>query len=291
MFLGSHIGLSGPGYYLSSVQTALDYGENTFMFYTGAPQNTLRKPLDSMKIAEGREFLRANGIDESKLVVHAPYIINLANKDKESTFSLAKEFLVAELRRTEAFGVSRLVLHPGSHVGLGVEHGMESLLLGLDEVLSQDGTKVTVCLETMSGKGSEVGVNLEFFQEFLSRFSYSSRIGICLDTCHMNDAGYDVSDASALLDEFDRVLGLSRLQVVHLNDSKNVKGAHKDRHENIGYGTIGFKALHSFVVEPRLAEIPIILETPYIGEKAPYQQEISMLRQGRFDSSWREKLI
>lgn len=291
MFLGSHIGLSGPGYYLSSVQTALDYGENTFMFYTGAPQNTLRKPLDSMKIAEGRELLRVNGIDESKLVVHAPYIINLANKDKESTFSLAKEFLVAELRRTEAFGVSRLVLHPGSHVGLGVEHGMESLLSGLDEVLSQDGTKVTVCLETMSGKGSEVGVNLEFFQEFLSRFSYSSRIGICLDTCHMNDAGYDVSDASALLDEFDRVLGLSRLQVVHLNDSKNVKGAHKDRHENIGYGTIGFKALHSFVVEPRLAEIPIILETPYIGEKAPYQQEISMLRQGRFDSSWREKLI
>lgn len=291
MFLGSHIGLSGPGYYLSSVQTALDYGENTFMFYTGAPQNTLRKPLDSMKIAEGREFLRVNGIDESKLVVHAPYIINLANKDKESTFSLAKEFLVAELRRTEAFGVSRLVLHPGSHVGLGVEHGMESLLLGLDEVLSQDGTKVTVCLETMAGKGSEVGVNLEFFQEFLSRFNYSSRIGICLDTCHMNDAGYDVSDASALLDEFDRVLGLNRLQVVHLNDSKNVKGAHKDRHENIGYGTIGFKALHSFVAEPRLAEVPIILETPYIGEKAPYQQEISMLRQGRFDSSWREKLI
>ena len=280
--LGSHVSLSAPKYFLGSVEEALSHGEDTFMFYTGAPQNTLRKPVEALKVEEGTKAMLDAGMDPRNLVVHAPYIINLANKDKPETYDLAKSFLLQELRRTAAFGANKLVLHPGSHVGHGEEHGMESLLLGLEEVLSQDGTDVTVCLETMAGKGSEVGTRFEFFREFLERFALSSRIGICLDTCHVHDAGYDVSDATALLDEFDRVIGLDRLNVVHLNDSKNPRGAHKDRHDNLGYGHIGFEALHRFVVEPRLQAIPIILETPWVGDEPPYKEEIAALRRGHF---------
>lgn len=289
-YLGSHVGLSAPKYYEGTVEEALSMGENAFMFYTGAPQNTLRKPLEALRIEEGRALLKKNGIDESKVVVHAPYIINLGNKDKPETFDLAKSFLVEELRRTAGFGAKLLVLHPGAHVGHDERHGMESLLLGLGEALSQDGTDVTVCLETMAGKGSEIGTRFEFFQEFLSRFEYASRVAICLDTCHVHDAGYDVNDASSLLDEFDRVIGLSNLKVVHLNDSKNPRGSHKDRHDNLGYGQIGFDALLRFAQEPRLQEIPIILETPWVGEKEPYAKEISMLRNGIYEPSWREEL-
>ena len=280
--LGSHISLASPEYFLGAVKEALSYDEDTFMFYTGAPQNTLRKPIEAMKIPEGLQAMKDAGMNPDHLVVHAPYIINLANKDKPETFEIARSFLLTELRRTQSFGANKIVLHPGAHVGYGLEHGMESLLLGLEDVLSQDGTNVTVCLETMAGKGSEIGVTFEFFEEFLERFPLKDRIGICLDTCHVHDAGYDVTDASALLDEFDRVIGLDRLKVVHLNDSKNVRGAHKDRHDNLGYGQIGFDALHRFVIEPRLQGIPIILETPWVDEKPPYKEEIAMLRNGAF---------
>ena len=243
-YLGSHIGFAGPKYYESSVLEALEYGEDCFMFYTGAPQNTKRKPLDELHIEEGRALLAKHGLDESKVVVHAPYIINLANKLKPETYDLAKSFLAEEIRRTAAFHVKNLVLHPGSHVGNGEELGMESLLEGLEEVLRHDDSNVTVCLETMAGKGSEIGVGFPFFREFFARFpqDLSSRVGVCLDTCHIHDSGIDVSDASKVLDEFDQTIGLDRLKVVHLNDSKNVRGARKDRHANLGYGQIGFDA-------------------------------------------------
>ena len=288
--LGCHVGLAAPSYFLGSVEEALSYHADTFMFYTGAPQNTLRKPLSSLHIEEGLKKMEEGAMEKKNLVVHAPYIINLGNKEKEETYSLAKSFLVEELRRTAGFGASLLVLHPGSHVGHDEEHGMVSLLEGLKEVVEQDGTNVTICLETMAGKGSEIGTHFEFFADFFARFAHPERIGICLDTCHVHDAGYDVSDASSLLDEFDRVIGLEKLRVVHLNDSKNSCASHKDRHENLGYGAIGFESLLKFVNEPRLEQIPIILETPWVNEKAPYGKEIELLRAGRFEASWRENL-
>ena len=288
--LGSHISLSSPTYFLGAAKEAESFGLDTFMFYTGAPQNTKRKPLEEMMIQEGLDHMRQAKLRSDRLVVHAPYIINLGNKDNLDTYDLGKTFLLSELRRTEAFGSKLLVLHPGAHVGHDERHGLESLLLGLNEVLSQDGTDVTLCLETMAGKGSEIGTRFEFFKEVIERIDYPDRIGVCLDTCHVSDAGYDASNASLILDEFDRVLGLDRLKVVHLNDTKNPRGAHKDRHENIGFGYLGFDALRSYVIEPRLDEIPIILETPHIGEVAPYKKEVAMLRSGIFDPLWRESL-
>lgn len=287
-YLGSHVGLAAPSYFLGTVEEALSYKETTFMFYTGAPQNTMRKPLESLCIPEGLAKMKEAGLRPDKTVVHAPYIINLANRSKPESFAFAKEFLIEELRRTAAFGAKLLVLHPGAHVGNGPEYGMESLLEGLDDVLSQDGTDVTICLETMAGKGSEIGTSFEFFAEFFKKTAHPERIGVCLDTCHVHDAGYDVTDASALLDEFDRFIGLEHLKVVHLNDSKNPRGAHKDRHDNLGYGAIGFEALCRFAHEPRLDEIPIVLETPWVGEKPPYKKEIEMLRKGELEPSWRE---
>ncbi|MCR5349205.1 MAG: deoxyribonuclease IV [Bacilli bacterium] len=288
--LGSHVGLSSPLYYLGAVQEALSYKADTFMFYTGAPQNARRKPLDELRIPEGRALIRQACLDESKIVVHAPYIVNLANKDKEETFQGSIEFIQSELLRVSGFGLKLLVLHPGSHVGHGVEHGLDSLILGLSKVLENDSTDVTICLETMAGKGSEVGADFSFFHQFFARFPYPDRVAVCLDTCHVSDAGYDVSDADALLGEFDRLIGLEKLKVVHLNDSKNPRGSHKDRHENLGYGAIGFDALHRFASHPLLKDIPVILETPWVNEKAPYGAEISLLREGKFDPSWRQKL-
>ena len=240
-----------------------------------------------MKIEEGRSLLAQAGIDEDKLVVHAPYIINLCNAEKSD---IGKTFLRDELRRTSAFGANKLVLHPGCHVGLGVEIATQNLAKALLEVLAEDDSGVTICLETMAGKGSEIGVGFQWFASFFAAFPLSERLGVCLDTCHCNDAGMDVSEAGRLLDEFDRVIGLEKLRVVHLNDSKSPRGVHKDRHENLGYGTIGFTALRSYVTEPRLSEIPLILETPYVGEKPPYALEIAMLRSGEYIENWKDTL-
>lgn len=288
--IGCHVGLSAPEYFLGSAKEALSYGATTFMFYTGAPQNTKRKPIEDLKIPDGTAFLKQHGLRNEDLVVHAPYIINLANKDNTDTYELGKSFLLEELRRTAAFGCKLLVLHPGSHVGHDEAHGLNSLVEALTEVIENDESGVTICLETMAGKGSEVGVNFEFFNAFFDTFPYTERMGICLDTCHIHDAGYDVSKPASILDEFDRVIGLDKLRVVHLNDSKNLRGAHKDRHDNLGYGQIGFKTLNAFAHEPRLDNLPIILETPWYEEKAPYAKEISMLRNEAFIDGWREDL-
>ena len=290
LYLGSHIDLKAPNYFIDTVKTALSYGENTFMFYTGAPQNSYRKPLDELKIEEGRKLLKEAGIDESKLVVHAPYIINAANTKSVDIYELAINTIVSELRRTAAFGVKILVLHPGSHVGLGVDVGIEAIARALDLVFKCDGTDVKIALETMAGKGHEVGVNFNEIKAIIDKCESKDRLGVCLDTCHISDAGYDINDFDHILDEFDRIIGLDRLLVVHVNDSKNPIGAHKDRHENIGYGYLGFEALYKVVHHPRLDGIPKILETPYYNEKAPYKQEIEMLRSGNYIKDWRDKL-
>ena len=290
LYIGSHVGLNAPDFYLGSVKEALSYGANTFMFYTGAPQNSYRKPLDTLKIEEGRKLLKENGIDESKIVVHAPYIINPCNITKEDLYQMSIDFIINELRRTAGFGASILVLHPGAHVGQGREVAINALAKALDAALEVDDTNVKIALETMAGKGTEVGITFEEIAQIISLCNHKERLGVCFDTCHTHDAGYDLSDFDNVLDEFDRIVGLDRLLVVHLNDSKNIRGAHKDRHENIGYGEIGFDILNNVVHNPRLENIPIILETPYVNEKPPYKQEIEMLRSGHFIPNWRENL-
>ena len=289
IYLGSHVSMNAPEFYLGSVKEALSYGSNTFMIYTGAPQNSIRKPLSELKIQEGRKLIKESGIDELKLIVHAPYIINAANYSKPDLYELSINTIVSELRRTYAFGAKIMVLHPGSHVGMGAENGILALAKALDTVFACDGTDVKIAIETMSGKGHEIGITFEQVKEIIDKCKYPERLGVCLDTCHINDAGYDIkNDLDGVIEKFDKVIGLDKLLVVHVNDTKNPIAAHKDRHENIGYGYLGFDVLYRVVHHPRLKGIPMILETPYINEKAPYKQEIAMLRSGKYIDNWRD---
>jgi len=283
MIIGSHVSMSGKDMLLGSVKEALSYGANTFMFYTGAPQNTARKPISQLKIEEAKALMKENGIELDNVVVHAPYIINLGNTIKKETYELAVRFLKEEIERCEAIGATRLVLHPGAHVKAGDEAGLNQIIKGLNEVLSDD-QKVRIALETMAGKGSEVGRTFEQIQYIIEHVEKNHLLGVCLDTCHIHDGGYDLNDFDKVLDEFDRIIGLDRLLVIHVNDSKNVIGAHKDRHENIGYGYIGFDNLCKIVHHPKLKDVPKILETPYINKVAPYKEEIEMLRTQTFNS-------
>ena len=291
LLIGSHVSMNGPDYYLGSVKEAISYGSTTFMFYTGAPQNSYRKPLEELKIEEGRKLLKEQGFDENKIIVHAPYIINAANKNRTDLLDLSIKTIINELRRTYAFGAKILVLHPGNHLGLGAEEAIQTLAESLDQVFAQDGTDVRIAIETMAGKGSEIGTCFEDVKKILDTCKYPNRLGVCIDTCHVHDAGYNVNDPDGLLAEFDKIIGLDRLLVVHLNDSKNIRGAHKDRHENLGYGEIGFEALCKIANHPLLRDIPKILETPYINEKAPYADEISMLRDEKFIDGWKDKYL
>ena len=239
LILGSHVGMSGKDMFLGSVKEAEGYGANALMVYTGAPQNTRRKPIDELNIDAGLEYAKQVGIRE--VVVHAPYIINLANSVKPETFELGVDFLARELERSAALGSKALVLHPGSHVGAGAEAGIGKLVEGLDEVLAQDESGVFVTLETMAGKGGEVGRDFEEIATIYERVQKPERLRVCFDTCHVNDAGYDlVDDYEGTLARFDELVGLDQIAVIHVNDSMNPRGAHKDRHANIGEGSIGF---------------------------------------------------
>ena len=293
--IGSHVGMKGKEMMLGSVKEAVSYGANTFMVYTGAPQNTKRKAIAELRIEEAWEYMKANGIEE--FIVHAPYIINLANTVKKETFEIAVDFLKIELERTEAMGADRLVLHPGSHVGAGEEKGIARIIEGLNEVMTKD-MKVKIALETMAGKGSELGRTFEQLARISDGVRYPEHLRVCFDTCHTNDSGYPVIEAlDAVIDEFDRVRGKDQIAVFHINDSKNPMGAGKDRHENIGFGTIGFDAIYRIVHHPDFVDIPKILETPYVkvpGTKKsfpPYKYEIDMLKNGIFDENIREKII
>lgn len=283
MIIGSHVLMTGKDMLLGSVKEALSYGANTFMFYTGAPQNTARKPISQLKIEEAKSLMKDSGIDINNVVVHAPYIINLGNTIKEETYQLAVRFLKEEIERCEAIGATRLVLHPGSHVKAGDELGLDKIVEGLNEVLT-DSQNVKIALETMAGKGSELGRTFHQIKYIIDRVEKNHLLGVCLDTCHIHDAGYDLNDFDAILEEFDSIIGLERLMVIHVNDSKNERGAHKDRHENIGYGYIGFDNLCKVVHHPKLKDVPKILETPYINKIAPYKEEILMLKNQTFNN-------
>lgn len=279
---------------LGASEQAVSYGENTFMIYTGAPQNTRRKPIEELNIEAGRKHMEENGITE--IVVHAPYIINIANTTKPATFRLGVDFLQSEIERTEAIGAKQIVLHPGSHVGAGAEKGIEKIVEGLNEVLETD-HDVQIALETMAGKGTEIGRSFEELAAIIDGVTHNERLSVCLDTCHIHDAGYNVKeDFDGVLNEFDKIIGIDRIKVVHVNDSKNEQGARKDRHENIGFGHIGFDALLYVINHPQLTEIPKILETPFVGEdknnkKAPYKFEIEMIKEGIFDEQLKEKIM
>lgn len=286
LLLGSHVSMSGKKMLLGASEEALSYGANTFMIYTGAPQNTRRKPIEELNIEAGTAHMNEHGM--RKIVVHAPYIINIANTTKPATFRLGVDFLMSEIERTQALGVNQIVLHPGAHVGAGVDTGIARIIEGLNEVLEVEGT-VQIALETMAGKGTEIGRSFDEIARIIDGVTHNDRLSVTFDTCHVHDAGYDiVGDLDGVLTEFDKTIGLNRIQVLHINDSKNERGAGKDRHENIGFGHIGFDALASIVHLKEFAEIPKILETPYVGEdkltkKAPYEVEIDMLSKQFFE--------
>lgn len=290
LIIGSHVGMSGPHYYIGAIDEALSYGANTFMIYTGAPQNTVRVPTSRMKAEEGVKYLKEKGLDVNNIVAHAPYIINLGNTVKPETFELAVSFLSEELKRVAAFGIKNVVLHPGAHVGAGVDAGILKIIEGLNLVLDNDESGTTIALETMAGKGTEIGRTFEELKRIIDGVNNKAQIGVCLDTCHVNDAGYDVNDIDGLLEEFDRVIGLSYLKVIHVNDSKNERGAGKDRHENIGFGTIGFDTLLNVIYHPKLQHLPKILETPYVAGNAPYKLEIAMIKQKELDLNLKARL-
>ena len=283
IILGSHVGMSGKEMFLASVKEAESYGANALMIYTGAPQNTKRKEISQLNIDAGLSYAEKIGIKD--VVIHAPYIINLANTVKPETFELGIEFLANELKRAAAFSSKTLVLHPGSHLGAGVEVGIDQLAKGLDFVLAQDETDVSIALETMAGKGSEIGKTFEELSMIFERVQKRDRLRVCFDTCHVNDAGYDlVMDYEGVLDKFNRLIGLEQIAVIHVNDSLNPCGSHKDRHANIGAGTIGLETLRKIVHDERFSKIPKILETPFLcanGETKktlpPYKHEIGQL--------------
>lgn len=285
MILGCHVPMSAKKYLEGSVESALSYGANALMVYTGAPQNTKRIPVSRLRVQEAKALMAKNGIPMEHLIVHAPYIINPANSINPSVQQLARDFLAEEVRRVSAIGAKYLVLHPGSALHEDAQTGIKTVIDQLNAIDEEIGEDVTVCLETMAGKGGEVGRSLEEIEAILSGLSSPQKYGVCLDTCHMNDAGYEISGYDDLLNAFDHIIGLEKLHVIHLNDSKNPKGAHKDRHENIGLGTIGFKTLCAVAHHKRTAKIPKILETPFISGKPPYAIEIEMIRKKHFDPS------
>lgn len=288
LLIGCHVSFDKDKQLVKSTEEAISYGANTFMFYTGAPQNTNRSKIAQEKTKEAHQLMREHHIDPNKVIVHAPYIINLANRDN---LDFGIRFLTEELNRCSQLGISYLVLHPGSHVGQGVEQGLQNIIDGLNTVFLNDHSQVKILLESMAGKGSELGKNFQELKTILDGVKDNERLGVCLDTCHLNDAGYKMDEFDQVLAEFDQVIGIDKIGCIHINDSKNPIGAHKDRHENIGFGTIPFEHLLHIIYHPQLENIPKILETPYVDrEFPPYREEIVMIKERKFDPELLDKI-
>lgn len=287
LIIGSHVSFNKKEQLIGSVKEALSYNANTFMFYTGAPQNTNRASIDDSITLSALELMKKNNIDLKNVVVHAPYIVNPANN---SNFDFNVNFLKQEIDRVESLGVTKLVLHPGSYVKLTHDEGIKNIIDTLNQVIRKDMT-VKILLETMSGKGTELGTNFDDLKYIIDNIEYNKNVGICLDTCHLNDAGYDILKFDEILDEVDSKIGLEKIGCIHINDSKNLKSSHKDRHENIGLGTIGYDALINVIYNKRLDNVPKILETPYVTNSdeskdkiyPPYKFEIEMIRNKKFN--------
>ncbi len=288
MILGSHVNF-GSEQLLGCVKQALSYGANTFMFYTGAPQNTVRKSLDKEKNEEAKKLMQENGIELEKIICHAPYIINLANNTSEEKWQFSISFLKQELNRCEELGIKYIVVHPGSSVGIERKEALQNISDALNQIITENGPMIL--LETMAGKGTECGCTLEEIKTILNQVK-SKNIGVCLDTCHLNDSGIEMTHFDDYLDSFDKEIGLEKIHCIHINDSKNEKNSHKDRHENIGYGTIGFEALIKIINNDRLKDVPKILETPYIERLyPPYKFEIESIKNQKFNEHLKEDII
>lgn len=296
VLLGSHVSMSAPHSVLGSVREAIGYNANTFMIYTGAPQNTRRRAIDTLKIDEAKALMTEYDLDMKDTVIHAPYIVNLGNTFKLDNFEFAIDFMTEEIRRADAIGAAQMTMHPGAHVGAGPEAAIDKIAEGLNRILTKE-QNVQIALETMAGKGTEIGRSFEEIAQIIERVDLNEKLSVTLDTCHIHDAGYPVrEDFDWVLEEFDRIIGLDRLKVIHVNDSKNPQGAAKDRHANIGFGEIGFDALNAIVHHPKLAHLPKILETPFVGEdkknkKAPYLHEIDMLKKQTFNLNLLEDVL
>ncbi|MBE6155520.1 MAG: deoxyribonuclease IV [Firmicutes bacterium] len=283
MIIGSHVSFGGKGL-LGSATEAVSYGANTFMCYTGAPQNTLRKPIDEESVRKAHEYMQENGINPENIICHAPYIINLANKSKPEAWEFSVSFLKQELKRCEALGIKYIVLHPGSAVSHTKEEALENICDALNDIINVD-TKVMILLETMAGKGTECGRNVEEIKNILDNIIFKDKIGVCLDTCHLHDSGIDLTTFDEYLEKFHELIGIHKIKCIHINDSLNQLGSHKDRHANLGYGKIGFNNLLSVIYNEKLKDVPKILETPYINNYPPYKFEIEAIKNKEFDDN------
>lgn len=293
MIIGSHVSFDSKEQLLKSVKECINYNANTFMFYTGAPQNTRRCAINDELTYLALELMKQNNILFDKVVAHAPYIVNLANDNDPEKYDFSIKFVRQEVERLEQLNVKYLVLHPGSSVGIERSKALNNISYALNKILSIN-TNVIILLETMAGKGTECGINISEIKTIMDGVDKKDNIGVCLDTCHLNDSGIDISKFDLYLDEFDKTIGIDKIKCVHVNDSKNDIGSHKDRHENIGYGTIGFDNLINVVYNNRLSNIPKILETPYIGENKeypPYKFEIEMIRNKKFNDNLANDII
>lgn len=294
MKIGCHVSNKGDLMLKGSVIEAVDYGANCFMVYLGAPQNSYRKDISRMNVDEYHQLLKLNNINKSDIIIHAPYIVNLANPDPTKQ-QFAINFITEEIIRTAQIGAKYIVIHPGNSLRLSIEEGLEQIKQALIAILAN--TKdldVKIALETMSGKGTEVCNKFEHLNYLISEIK-SDRLVVCFDTCHVHDAGYDiVNKYEEVLNEFDKIVGLEKIKVFHINDSKNIRGASKDRHENIGFGEIGFETISKFCYDERFADIPKILETPFVkvNDKSfpPYKHEIAMIKTNVFDKDLKDKI-
>jgi apurinic endonuclease (APN1) len=294
IILGSHVSFNKNNQLLGSLEEALSYGANTFMFYTGAPQNTMRSNIDNDITKKAHEKMIKENINKENIIAHAPYIINLANP-KNTDFGIS--FLKAELKRIVCLGFNKIVLHPGSHVGIGTEEAVKNIIFCLNKVLEEE-ANVQILLETMAGKGSEVGTTFEEIKQIMDGVIKKDKVKVCLDTCHISDSGYNLNNFDKVLDEFDSIIGLENLLCVHINDSKNERGAHKDRHANFGFGEIGFDNLLNVIYHPKLKDVPKILETPYVSFSdndnkriyPPYKFEIEMIKNKAFNKNLLEDI-
>lgn len=286
LYIGSHTSFLKDKGLLGVVEESLSYNSNIFMFYTGSNQSTLRFPINKELTSRAHELMIENNIDKTKCIVHAPFIINLANNTNEEKYKFYINFLKQELNRCIELDIRNIVLHPGSYTNLDRETGIKNIANGLNIAL-KDIEGVNLLLEYMSGKGTEVGSSLDDLNSILSLLDKDiyEKVFICLDTCHINDSGVDIGKFDEFLDEIDRLIGINKIKCIHINDSKNALGSHKDRHENIGYGTIGFDTLMNIINHPKLKDVPKILETPYINDKPPYKEEIAMIKSGTFNGN------
>ena len=268
--IGCHLSIS-KGYENMGKET-LEIEANTFQFFTRNPRGGKIKELNVEDINNLLELMKKNNF--SKILAHAPYTTNLCS-DKEDIREFAKNMMKEDLERMEYLPGNMYNFHPGSHVGQGVEQGIEYIVKALNEVLIKN-QSTTVLLETMAGKGTEIGRSFEELKTIIDKVSLKEKLGVCLDTCHINDAGYDVSDIDKALNEFDKIIGLKYLKAIHLNDSMNELGSHKDRHQKIGEGTIGITNFEKIINHPVLRDLPFYLETP--NDLTGYAKEISLLR-------------